>query len=57
MKGPVANAPDHLRFAVLASDSVLFAIRGNELLVRLIHVGPSASFCEYTGAARRPSAS
>ena len=49
MKGPVANTPEHMRFAVLASDSVLFTIRGSELLVRLIDVDRPPHFVNIPG--------
>ncbi len=37
-KAKTSLAPAHLRFAVIASDVVLFTIRDNELLVRLVSV-------------------
>lgn len=50
-------APEHLRFAVLASDTVLFTIRNNELLVRLVSVNrpPNYQNCAgFTGGLLKP---
>ena len=42
-------APEHLRFAVLASDTVLFTIHNNELLVRVVSVNRPPNYKEYVG--------
>lgn len=44
-----SKTPEHLRFAVLASDTVLFTIRENELLVRVVAVNRPPSYVDCVG--------
>jgi 8-oxo-dGTP diphosphatase len=46
---PIVNSPKHLRFAVLAADTVLWTIRDEELLIRLIPVNLSPYFIDCAG--------
>lgn len=42
-------APEHLRFAVLAVDTVLFSIRNGELVVRMIRVNRPPTYVDVPG--------
>lgn len=42
-------APQHLRFAVLAADTVLFSIRNSELVVRTIRVNRPPAYIDVQG--------
>jgi 8-oxo-dGTP diphosphatase len=44
-----ALAPEHLRFAVLAADTVLFSIRNGELVARTIRVNRSPAYIDAKG--------